>query len=65
MPAWHAHATLPSPGRSDDQALAALSAELCVPIRRIGFLFAGLLLGRAMRISDFMQKIKNKRAPLG
>jgi hypothetical protein len=62
MPAWHAHAT--PPGRSDDQALAALSAKLCVPIRRIGFLFAGLLPRRAVHISDFMQKSKNKRAPL-
>jgi hypothetical protein len=54
--------TRPLPGRSDDQAAAALSAKLCEPMRRIGFLFAGLLPDRAMRISDFVEKIKNKHA---
>jgi hypothetical protein len=32
-------------------------------MRRIGFLFAELLLGRDMRISEFRQKINKKHAP--
>jgi hypothetical protein len=63
MLAWHAYTTAASPDRSNDQA-AAQSATLCEPKRRIGFLFAEPLLGRVMPISDFMQKSKNKLAPL-
>jgi hypothetical protein len=39
VPAWLARTARRSPGRLDDQAAAAQSAKLYVPIRRIGFLF--------------------------
>jgi len=64
MVAWHTHATSRSSGRSDDQTVAALSALLWVPVRRIGFLFAGRLSGRGMRISEFVGKSNNKLARL-
>jgi len=47
----------------DDRTVAALSALLWVPVRRIGFLVAGLLPGKGMRISEFIAKSNNKLAP--
>ena len=62
MPAWHMHATSRSSGRSDDQTVAALSAVLWVPLRRIGFLVAGLFPGKGMPISEFPEKSNDKLA---
>jgi hypothetical protein len=44
--------------------LAALSAELYVPLRRIGFLVMPVehSTSKAVRMSDFAEKIKTQRA---
>jgi hypothetical protein len=62
MVAWHTHATSRSSGRLDDQTVAALSAVLWVPVRRIEVLVAGLLPSKGMRISEFVGKSNDKLA---